>query len=111
MSSLPDNIQKLFRHAFVASHSTPSLRPSAEEWYNALEQLEGNLKTCLKNTQHIYYYGAKECPWCKVESAIAMKENRIIREPFDMAEDNSMELGGRISINAPDDLHTIQIKL
>ena len=39
-----------------------------------------------------------------------MKENRIIREPFDMAEDNSMELGGRISINAPDDLHTIQIK-
>lgn len=66
LSSLPDNIQKLFRRAFVAGHSTPSLRPSAEEWYNALEQLEDNLKTCLKDTQHIYYYGAKECPWCKV---------------------------------------------
>ena len=66
LSSLPDNIQKLFRRAFVAGHGTPSLRPSAEEWYNALEQLEDNLKTCLKDTQHIYYYGAKECPWCKV---------------------------------------------
>lgn len=66
LSSLPDNIQKLFRRAFVAGHSTPSLRPSAEEWYNALEQLEDNLKTCLKDAQHIYYYSAKECPWCKV---------------------------------------------
>lgn len=66
LSSLPNNIQRLFRRAFVAGRSTPSLRPSAEEWYNALEQLEDNLKTCLKDTQHIYYYGAKECPWCKV---------------------------------------------
>lgn len=68
LSSLPENIQKLFRRAFVTGCSMPSLRPTAEEWYNALEQLEANLKTCLKDPQHIYYYGAKECPWCSVEA-------------------------------------------
>ena len=67
IESLPENIQQLFRRAFVSGHGNPSLRPSAEEWYNALEQLESNLKTCYDNTQHIYYYGAKACPWCEVD--------------------------------------------
>lgn len=67
LNSLPDNIQKLFRRAFVSGHKNHSLRPSAEEWYKALEQMENNLKTCPKNTQHIYYNGVKECPWCKVD--------------------------------------------
>ncbi len=67
IESLPNNIQKLFKRAFIEGRQTPGVRPTAEEWYNALEQLESNLKTCLKNSQHIHYYGANECPWCKVE--------------------------------------------
>ena len=63
---LPDDIQKLFRRAFVSGRTNTSLRPSAEEWYYALERLEDNLKTCLKNNQHIYYYGVNNCPWCQV---------------------------------------------
>ncbi len=67
LESLPENLQQLFRRAFVSGHGNPSLRPSAEEWYNVLEQLEANLKTCYDNAQHIYYYGAKSCPWCEVD--------------------------------------------
>lgn len=89
LSSLPDNIQKLFRRAFVAGHSTPSLRPSAEEWYNALEQLEDNLKTCLKDTQHIYYYGAKECPWCKVNE----KMHSISQSAFNISSQSGSNSG------------------
>ena len=66
LDSLPDNIQQLFRRAFVIGHKNPSQRPSAEEWYYALEQLEEHQKACLVDPQHIYFYGAKECPWCKV---------------------------------------------
>lgn len=90
LSSLPDNIQKLFRRAFIAGHSTPSLRPSAEEWYNALEQLEDNLKTCLKDTQHIYYYGAKECPWCKVSE----KMHSISQSAFNSSSQSGSNSGG-----------------
>lgn len=89
LSSLPDNIQKLFRRAFVAGHSTPSLRPSAEEWYNALEQLEDNLKTCLKDPQHIYYYGAKECPWCKVNE----KMHSISQSAFNSSSQSGSNSG------------------
>ncbi len=66
ITSLPDGIQKLFKRAFIEGRRDSSVRPSAEEWYNELERLEDNLKTCLKNNQHIYYYGAKDCPWCEV---------------------------------------------
>ena len=96
LSSLPDNIQKLFRRAFVAGHSTPSLRPSAEEWYNALEQLEDNLKICLKDTQHIYYYGAKECPWCKVNE----KMHSISQSAFNSSSQSgsNSEVGSQSAI-------------
>ena len=89
LSSLPDNIQKLFRRAFIAGHRTPSLRPSAEEWYNALEQLEDNLKTCLKDAQHIYYYGAKECPWCKVDE----KMHSISQSAFNSSSQSGSNSG------------------
>ena len=75
LNSLPQNIQQLFRRAFVAGHRTPALRPSAEEWYNALEQLEKSLKDCSKDIQHIYYNGAKDCPWCKVNKKIQSVSN------------------------------------
>ena len=67
LSALPDNIQKLFRRAFVISHGRPSLRPTAEEWYYALEKLEDHLRICAKEPNHLYYDGAGKCPWCKVD--------------------------------------------
>ena len=56
MDCLPHDLQQLFKRAFVFGRQNPNNRPSAEEWYYALEKLEDNLKTCFKNNQHIYYY-------------------------------------------------------
>ena len=72
IKTLPENLQNLFRRAFVSGHRTPSLRPSAEEWYHALEQLENHLKTCRSDPSHIYYEGAAECPWCQVSRKMSL---------------------------------------
>ena len=48
-------------------HKNAKLRPAADEYYKALENLEYNIKVCGVNSGHLYYYHAAECPWCKVE--------------------------------------------
>jgi len=67
LDSLPDDLYKLFRRAFVSGLTNPSLRPSAEEFYYALEHLENNIKNCSENFLHHYYLQATCCPWCKLE--------------------------------------------
>jgi formylglycine-generating enzyme required for sulfatase activity/serine/threonine protein kinase len=68
LNSLPDGIQSLFHRGFVEGHKAPDRRPSAEEWYYALEKLEQNIKVCGINREHLYYSGAAKCPWCGVEA-------------------------------------------
>ena len=92
INSLPENIQQLFRRAFVAGLKNPSQRPSAEEWYRALDQLENNLKTCLQNNSHIYYYGAKECPWCKVNT----KMRSISQSAFNSSSQSGSSTGSTV---------------
>jgi hypothetical protein len=67
LSSLPGETQTLFRRAFIDGHKKPSRRPTAKEWYDALEKMESNIKVCGTNSEHLYYYHAAECPWCHVE--------------------------------------------
>lgn len=72
INMLPDYMQNLFRRAFVDGIITPTKRPTAEEWYYSLEKLENELRDCIDpktgsiNALHIYYKGAQECPWCRV---------------------------------------------
>ena len=40
LESLPKYIQDLFHKAFIQGRSNPGKRPSADEWYRALEQYE-----------------------------------------------------------------------
>ena len=65
---LPDEIQKLFKLAFVDGHTTPSARPSAETWYYALDRLEKNLKKCRNVAHHEYFKNLSDCPWCAVDA-------------------------------------------
>jgi len=67
IESLPKVLQELFSRTFVDGHKNPRLRPSAKEYYYALETLENNIKVCGANSEHQYYYYALECPWCKVD--------------------------------------------
>lgn len=65
---LPDEIQKLFRLAFIDGHVSPSVRPDAETWYYALEKLEKNLVSCPDKANHEYFKNLPACPWCKVDA-------------------------------------------
>ena len=60
-------MQDLFKRAFIAGHTSPAQRPSAEEWYNALTKLEGQLKKCSQVSHHEYLNSLLKCPWCEAD--------------------------------------------
>ena len=64
---LPAYIKKMFSRAFIDGYNTPSQRPTAEEWYHALEQLENELSSCKQVSHHEYHKSLKKCPWCEVD--------------------------------------------
>lgn len=97
LSALPEAVQKLFRRAFVEGLRAPALRPSAEEWYRALESLEDNLKACLKNPQHIYCYSAKECPWCKVDAKMRSISQSAFQNTSQSGSGSGSPAGGQTS--------------
>lgn len=61
---LPEPAQNLFERAFCGA---PLDRPTAKEWYSALKELETDLATCNSNAGHVFWAGAEECPWCRLE--------------------------------------------
>lgn len=67
LSILPKEMQDLFKRAFVAGHTNPSQRPSPEEWFKALTNLERQLKKCSRVSHHEYYNSLSQCPWCTAD--------------------------------------------
>lgn len=74
---LPEDVRVLCRRAFVGE---PQQRPTAEEWYGALERMEGGLIRCESNDRHVFPNVARDqypltpsqrpqCPWCDLEKA------------------------------------------
>ena len=63
----PPQICELFRRTFVDGHKDPKKRATAEEWYNALNDLRNNLKKCEMNREHLYHKNLNECPFCLSE--------------------------------------------
>jgi formylglycine-generating enzyme required for sulfatase activity len=61
---LPDEVRGLFLRCFEEGHRVPSLRPSAQEWKDALDRAESELIACEANNQHRYGRHMKSCPWC-----------------------------------------------
>jgi len=72
LDSLPNELQHLFKRAFIHGPKNPGSRPTAEEYYYVLKRLEKNenIRVCGANSEHLYYSHAIECPWCKVEQKI-----------------------------------------
>ena len=56
---LPNEIRALFHKAFKTTK-----RPTATEWYRALEKLNSMLIKCPNG--HEFFKSTKKCPWCKV---------------------------------------------
>ena len=70
-SMLPQEVQALFIRAFVNGHTDPTQRPSAEEWYMALNKMEQNVTVCKKNKLHEYPNHLNKCPWCELEQRMS----------------------------------------
>ncbi len=65
---LPKEIRNLFKRAFVDSNNDPEKRPDTVEWYNALDAMQKELKSCTQNNKHMYPDKVKKCPWCELEN-------------------------------------------
>ncbi|MGD0558058.1 MAG: hypothetical protein ABSA93_24145 [Streptosporangiaceae bacterium] len=63
---LPPDIRRLFRTSFEHGSYSPQHRPGADEWHQALRDLEGDLRTCAVDSSHMYpgFHG-RVCPWCE----------------------------------------------
>ena len=66
-SVLPPDIIRLFDRAFIDGRTNPMQRPSAKEWYNALETFSQKLVQCKNNMTHQYLKGLNKCPWCEID--------------------------------------------
>jgi len=73
---LPSYMKDLFKRAFVDGHTNPSARPSAEEWYNALDKLQRNLKKCTTVSYHQYEASLSVCPWCAANAKFSRSTSR-----------------------------------
>lgn len=69
LSDYPAPISDGFKRAFTREGMTRK-RPSAQEWVTALRSLASSTKQCSLNSNHQYYSGLNQCPWCRVEGVI-----------------------------------------
>jgi Flp pilus assembly protein TadD len=63
---LPLRLQELFIQCFEGGHNTPDLRPTAEQWNQALKEVDRELKQCSVNEHHFYAQHLSPCPWCEM---------------------------------------------
>ncbi|SCX28058.1 putative protein with protein kinase and helix-hairpin-helix DNA-binding domains [Agrobacterium sp. DSM 25558] len=60
------NFERAFSQSGVIS------RPTADQWIEALEELETSLRPCPSNKAHHYSRFAANCPWCRMEQAFGI---------------------------------------
>jgi DNA-binding helix-hairpin-helix protein with protein kinase domain len=69
LTDYPSSVSDLFEQAFTRDAITRG-RPSATQWAEALTSLSGALRQCQQNSNHHFYSGLKECPWCRMEGVL-----------------------------------------
>ncbi len=58
-------IKRLFLKCFNDGHASPNLRPTAEDWHNALQVAVNDLTICGKVDSHHYSRSYAKCYWCE----------------------------------------------
>ena len=58
-------IKQLFLKCFNDGHASPKLRPTAEDWHNALQVAVNDLTACDKVDSHHYNRSYSKCYWCE----------------------------------------------
>jgi DNA-binding helix-hairpin-helix protein with protein kinase domain len=61
---LPATMQNMFRAAFLIAPNVK--KPSADDWHQALAELQGHLRICETVPAHMFYENREVCPWCQV---------------------------------------------
>lgn len=78
-------IQRCFLRCFNDGHTQPHLRPTAQEWKNALESARNQLIPCNLVDSHQYSQNYGKCYWCERASQIKFdafpSQNKIITIP------------------------------
>ncbi len=69
---LPDRIQRLFGRAFTDGARDPDVRPSAAEWFRALNAI--SIVTCPRD--HQVPAGHPQCPWCAIDDERAKRRDQ-----------------------------------
>ncbi|MBH0775966.1 protein kinase domain-containing protein [Nocardia bovistercoris] len=65
-SVLPPDVRALAVQCFGDGHRTPSARPTAQAWADALHRAGYGVMGCRVNPRHAYHYSSTECVWCKL---------------------------------------------
>lgn len=64
---IPGQIGELFERAFAEAGMRECGRPTAGDWWDALDPFESRLRQCGTDRVHHYYAGLSSCPWCRLE--------------------------------------------
>ena len=80
---LPRKIRQLFYRCFIEGSDRPEVRPGIGEWYDALEEMGGQLAQCRKNPRHIYPAENVSCPWCGTEQRMRTYKTAAAGRPAD----------------------------
>jgi DNA-binding helix-hairpin-helix protein with protein kinase domain len=63
---LPESLTQLFERAFLRGSERDSARPSGRDWFQALDFLSKNLRSCSRDPGHKYPSHLAKCPWCEI---------------------------------------------
>ena len=81
--SLPPDILSLFNKAFIEGRSEPLLRPSAGDWYRALNSyLMNYLAQCPYDAKHHFYNQLHTCPYCEADNLHFSAQGGTIPTPL-----------------------------
>ena len=71
LEAFPKGIADLFTRAFIVGKNEPAKRPTASEWYSALDEYLKVLVTCVDNGLHQYDEKNTNCPYCEADARYA----------------------------------------
>ena len=67
LREIPPPLVRLFHRAFGREAAAGAPRPTAADWAEALDALEGRLVLCGEDPRHVHA-GVGICPWCRIEA-------------------------------------------
>jgi len=83
-------IKALFKRTFITGYKKPKKRPTAEEWYFALAELERSVTVCEQDSSHLYYKKLTKCPWCEINADMKALTSRIYTQPAKVIQKSNL---------------------